>query len=113
MTATLRDQVLSLGELSIAVSAIAAVVMMTLRYFVKHVDTRIEHHLRMIDHRLDRVEKRTEQLIPNGGSSLADSIHRLEARQLSEVAEQKAIRRALEQHLTEHRAIGDADDPHR
>lgn len=105
MTTNLRDQIMSLGELALAITAIGALVSVVLRHFVKRVDTRISEHLDRIDARLNRVEERTEQLIPNGGSSLADSIRRVEARQLSEVAEQKAIRQALEEHLTEHRKL--------
>jgi flagellar biosynthesis/type III secretory pathway M-ring protein FliF/YscJ len=111
VTSELRTSIVSAGEIALAITAILALFMMVLRYFVKQIDKRIAEHVKTIDDRLDKVETRTEQLLPNGGSSLADSIHRLEARQLGEIAEQKAIRRALEEHLSEHRAIG--GDSHR
>lgn len=101
-----EDWILRAGALAVALAAIAGVVIGATRFIMRRFAESVRD---IVEDELAPIKARTEQLLPNGGSSLADSIRRVEARQLEERAEQRAIREALEVHLSEHRTIRPGD----
>lgn len=98
MTITLlADAAAIVGSLSIILGAIIAL----LRWFVwrvtKIVRTEIVDQLR-------HIQISTNQLRPNGGMHLADTIRKLEVTQTKACAEVSAIRLSMQEHLADHRA---------
>lgn len=87
------------GALVVIVGAIAAVLRFTTKRFVESVND-------AVNDRLDRIEANTNELKPNGGSSVADAIARLEARQVQIQGETLALRMALQTHLADHAKLG-------
>lgn len=86
------------GALGITVASIAALLRFSTKHFVASVREVVEGHL-------DDIKTNTDQLKPNGGSSLADAVRRVEARQIEIAGETKAVRQALETHLADHKRL--------
>lgn len=97
------------GDLIVRIGAIAGALVVTfgaVSAFVRFSTKKFVAGIReVVEGRLDEIKANTEQLRPNGGSSIADAIRRVEARQIEISGETKAVRAALEDHLAEHRAI--------
>ena len=86
------------GALVIIVGAISAVMRHANKVFAASIQE-------IVSDKLDQIKADTQQLKPNGGSSIADQIARVEARQIEIKAETRALREGLESHLAQHRQI--------
>lgn len=98
-TQNVDDLVIRLGAIAAALAAIAALTRMIVRWMVKQftaaVRTEMDAH---VGPRIDKVYENTLELRPNGGSSLADAVRRLEDRQLKVMQEQRRQARELRKH---------------
>lgn len=98
----LEDFVLRVGAVCGALVVVAGFVAAVARYSTKKFTGSVRE---IVAESLSPIESRTMQLIPNGGSSLADAVRRIDAAQVHIRAEQAALRTALESHLAQHRAL--------
>lgn len=98
----LRDRVLEAGQIAAALAAILGLVAALFRYTARRFSSAVSD---IVAEQLDPIQRHTVELVPNGGSSMRDAVNRLEARQLEVVAETRALREALTEHLAEHRRV--------
>jgi hypothetical protein len=97
MTITLlADAAAVVGSLSIILGAIIGIVRWSVWKITKIVRTEIGDQLRNI-----RIN--TNQLLPNGGTHLADTIRKLEVNQSKACTEIQALRLSMQEHLADHR----------
>lgn len=99
------DAVIRWGAISGAAMAIVGLIAMVLRFSVKQFVRAVKDELSDVTPKIDKVYANTLELKPNGGSSLADAVRRLEVRQLELHSELAAQRDALLDHLRDHKRI--------
>lgn len=93
----------SLNETSVILGSLAAIIG-TLAGLFKWLSTTILKAIQnTIANDLLEITSNTRQLIPNGGTHLADSINRLEVNQAKTGAEVEAIAQAFREHQADHR----------
>lgn len=100
--ASADEIIIRLGAVATALVAIFGVVRMATRFGVKQITRAITSE---IGEKVERVYENTMELKPNGGSSLRDAVNRLESRQLEVQADLAAQRKAILDHLQEHKKL--------
>lgn len=115
----ITDPILRAGAVAAALTAVLGFTAMILRFSVKQFVKAVRDEMGEVTPKIDKVYQNTMELKPNGGSSVADAIRRLEATQLEIIVEQKAQRAELRQqreviegqkealieHLADHRKL--------
>lgn len=98
--------ILRVGSIAGAVAATLALIAMVLRFSVKQFTKAVKSEMEdNVGPRLTQIEQHTIQLTPNGGTSVADVVRRLETRQMTMQAELQAQRDALLEHFADHRRL--------
>jgi hypothetical protein len=94
---TLESASVTLGSLAAIIGTFAAL----FKWLSRKITSVIEHELKRD---LSEITRHTAQLIPNGGTHLADQITRLEISQAKTCTEIQAVAKAFTEHLADHRA---------
>jgi hypothetical protein len=94
---TLESASVALGSLAVIIGTLAAL----FKWLSRKITSVIEHELKRD---LSEITRHTAQLIPNGGTHLADQITRLEISQAKTCTEIQAVAKAFTEHLADHRA---------
>ena len=98
MTITLlADAATVVGSISVIVGALIGIVRWSVWKITRIVRTEIVDQLR-------HIQISTNQLRPNGGTHLADTIRQLEVNQSKACTEIQALRLSMQDHLADHRA---------
>lgn len=87
-TPQIDDLIISLGQISVAVIAIAGVISLLYRIFFKKI--------------CDELDKINSELHPNGGGSMRDAINRIEKNQEELKTDVKDLRKKLDDHISWH-----------
>lgn len=82
-------------------AAIIGVLAGLFKWFSKKIVMVIEYQIKQD---LNEITSNTRQLIPNGGTHLADQITRLEISQAKTCAEIQSVAKAFSEHLADHRS---------
>lgn len=87
-----EDFIVRAGAVAAALVTLTMAFRMSMKAVVKQLTKAIHSEL---GPKVDRVYENTMELRPNGGSTVADAVRRLESHQLQIIAEQKAQRNEL------------------
>lgn len=86
-----------LGSAAVIVGVLAGL----FKWFGNKISMVIEYQIKQD---LNEITANTRQLIPNGGTHLADQITRLEISQAKTCAEIQSVAKAFSEHLADHRS---------
>lgn len=114
------DAIIRAGAIAGALVAILGLIAMILRFSVKQLTSAVKTELReSVEPRIEQVYQNTMELKPNGGSTVADAVRRLEATTRELVEEQRhqrieisknreaieSTRAVVIEHLADHRRL--------
>lgn len=97
----LEDIIVRAGAVAGALAAICGLFALVLRFSTKKFSAAVTD---IVCEQLRPIQDRTEQLVPNGGSSLHDAIKSLERGQTKLLTDLTTTRALLMHHLDDHRA---------
>lgn len=93
------DTVIRAGAIAGALAAIIGLITMILRFSVKQLTNAVKTELKEnVEPRIEQVYQNTMELKPNGGSTVADAVRRLEATTRELVDEQRHQRAEIIKH---------------
>lgn len=97
LTENIETASVVLGSVAVIIGVLAGL----FKWLSKKIAIVIEYQIKQD---LKEITANTRQLIPNGGTHLADQINRLEISQAKTCAEIQSVAKAFSEHLADHRS---------